>query len=113
VVEKALEKQPSDRYQSMRELVIDLHRLTRHNVETPGRAMHLTRGAVERIASIAVLPFADMSAAMDQDWFCDGIAEEILNALTALKGLKVAARPRRFRSRARATIFGPSARSST
>ena len=39
----------------------------------------------ERVASIAVLPFTDMSAAKDQDWFCDGIAEEILNALTPLK----------------------------
>src|SRR5215831_18991896 len=57
VVEKALEKQPSDRYQSMRELVIDLRRLTRYGVGTSGRPMHLARGAVERIPSIAVLPF--------------------------------------------------------
>ena len=40
------------------------------------------------------MPFTDMSAAKDQDWFCDGIAEEILNALTPLKGLRVAARVR-------------------
>ena len=37
-----------------------------------------------------------MSAAKDQDWFCDGIAEEILNALTPLKGLRVAARTSAF-----------------
>ena len=37
-----------------------------------------------------------MSAAKDQDWFCDGIAEEILNALTHLKGLRVAARTSAF-----------------
>jgi len=43
-----------------------------------------------------VLPFTDMSAAKDQDWFCDGIAEEILNALTPLKGLRVAARTSAF-----------------
>ena len=48
------------------------------------------------MASIAVLAFADMSAAKDQDWFCDGIAEEILNALTPLKGLRVAARTSAF-----------------
>ena len=35
-------------------------------------------------------------AAKDQGWFCDGIAEEILNALTPLKGLKVAARASAF-----------------
>src|SRR6185503_14136830 len=45
---------------------------------------------------IAVLAFTDMSAARDQDWFCDGIAEEILNALTPLKGLRVAARRSAF-----------------
>ena len=39
----------------------------------------------ERAASIAVLAFTDMSAAKDQDWFCDGVAEEIINALTPLK----------------------------
>ena len=50
----------------------------------------------ERAASIAVLAFTDMSAAKDQDWFCDGIAEEILNALTPLKGLRVAARTSAF-----------------
>jgi len=46
--------------------------------------------------AIAVLAFTDMSAARDQDWFCDGIAEEILNALTSLKGLRVAARTSAF-----------------
>jgi serine/threonine protein kinase/tetratricopeptide (TPR) repeat protein len=50
----------------------------------------------ERAASIAVLAFTDMSAAKDQNWFCDGIAEEILNALTPLKGLRVAARTSAF-----------------
>ena len=43
-----------------------------------------------------MLSFTDMSAAKDQDWFCDGIAEEILNALTPLKGLRVAARTSAF-----------------
>ena len=52
--------------------------------------------AVTRSASIAVLPFADMSAAKNQDWFCDGVAEEILNALSQVKGLRVAARASAF-----------------
>jgi tetratricopeptide (TPR) repeat protein len=44
-----------------------------------------------------VLAFTDMSAAKDQDWFCDGIAEEILNALAPpLDGLRVAARTSAF-----------------
>ena len=47
-------------------------------------------------ASIAVMPFADLSAAKDQEWFCDGVAEEILNALAPLKNLRVAARASAF-----------------
>jgi TolB-like protein/Flp pilus assembly protein TadD len=46
--------------------------------------------------SIAVMPFTDLSATKDQDWFCDGIAEEILSALAALPGLRVAARASAF-----------------
>jgi TolB-like protein len=46
--------------------------------------------------SIAVLPFADMSPAGDQEFFADGISEEILNALTQVSGLKVAARTSAF-----------------
>lgn len=53
-------------------------------------------------ASIAVLPFTDMSAAQDQDWFCDGVAEEILNALSQLKGMRVAARASAFSFRGKA-----------
>jgi adenylate cyclase len=44
------------------------------------------------IRSIAVLPFADLSAERDQEYFSDGIAEEILNALTKVGGLHVPAR---------------------
>ena len=43
-------------------------------------------------ASVAVLAFADMSAAKDQDYFCEGAAEEIINALNHVRGLRVAAR---------------------
>jgi adenylate cyclase len=46
--------------------------------------------------SIAVLPFADMSAAGDQQYFSDGIAEELLNALVRINGLKVASRTSSF-----------------
>ena len=42
--------------------------------------------------SIAVLPFADLSPGGDQEYFSDGIAEEILNVLVRIEGLKVASR---------------------
>jgi adenylate cyclase len=46
----------------------------------------------EKIRSIAVLPFADLSAERDQEYFSDGVAEEILNALSKVGGLHVPAR---------------------
>ncbi len=46
--------------------------------------------------SIAVLPFADMSAEHDQQYLGDGIAEELLNALASIEGLNVAARTSSF-----------------
>lgn len=50
-------------------------------------------------ASVAVLPFADLSPAKDQDWFCDGLAEEIIDALCCVRRLRVAARTSSFRFR--------------
>lgn len=50
-------------------------------------------------ASVAVLPFTDLSEAHDQAYFCDGLAEEILNALAFVSGLRVASRTSSFRYR--------------
>src|SRR5262249_51252190 len=46
--------------------------------------------------SIAVLPFADLSQAKDQEYFCDGISEEILHALAKVDGLRVTGRHSSF-----------------
>ena len=54
---------------------------------------------VHPLQSIAVLPFADLSPDKDQEHFCAGIAEEIINALTRLDGLKVASRMSSFQYR--------------
>jgi len=42
--------------------------------------------------ALAILPFADLSPARDQEYFCDGIAEEIVNALCCVRGLRIASR---------------------
>jgi TolB-like protein/Flp pilus assembly protein TadD len=52
------------------------------------------------ISAIAVLPFADMSPDRDQDYLCEGLAEELINALTHVDGLRVAARTASFQFRA-------------
>jgi TolB-like protein len=49
-----------------------------------------------RDTSIAVLPFADMSAAKDQEYFSDGLAEQLINDLAKVSGLKVVGRSSAF-----------------
>lgn len=51
-------------------------------------------------ASVAVLPFVNMSPDPEQDYFCDGISEEIINSLTHVAGLKVVARTSAFQFKA-------------
>ena len=58
-------------------------------------------------ASIAVLPFEDLSPSGDQGYFSDGIAEEILNVLVRVDGLEVASRTSAFRFRDRDDIGIP------
>ena len=55
-----------------------------------------SQGPEDRRPSIAVLPFLDMSPERDQAYFCEGIAEEIINALTPIRNLNVAARSSSF-----------------
>jgi serine/threonine-protein kinase len=97
LIDRCLEKDPGDRVQTAVEILAAL-KAQRQIWES--RALEpphdITQRPEERVASIAVLPFTDMSAAKDQEWFCDGIAEEILNALAPLKGLRVAARTSAF-----------------
>src|SRR6266496_576645 len=55
-----------------------------------------TTGRLRVTPSIAVLPFANMSADPENEYFCDGLAEELLNALAKIENLKVAARTSSF-----------------
>src|SRR5262245_2200898 len=55
--------------------------------------------ATADLSTIAVLPFADMSPDRDQDYLCEGLAEELINALTHIDGLRVASRTASFQFR--------------
>jgi TolB-like protein len=60
--------------------------------------------------SVAVLPFSDLSELQDQQWFADGLTEEILNALARLPELKVTARTSSFEFKNTNTSIGEIAR---
>jgi serine/threonine-protein kinase len=70
--------------------------LRKMNLSPGGEPLPATAAAAEATPSIAVLPFADMSEKRDQEYFADGVAEEILNALAQVKGLKVIGRTSSF-----------------
>ena len=55
--------------------------------------------------SIAVLPFVDMSPEKDQEYFCDGMAEEIINALAHNENFKVIARTSAFAFKDKQKIY--------
>lgn len=82
IVMRCLAKKASDRFQTMAELKAALQAV---DVGAPAAA-----------PSIAGLPFTDMSPGKDHEWFSDGLAEEIINALTHVPGLKVIARTSAF-----------------
>ncbi len=93
-----LEKDPAERFQTARDLAFALESLL-GDLRRPAAVS--ARPAADRPArSIAVLPFADMSATRDQDYLCEGLAEELINALTRIDGLRVAARSSSFQFRA-------------
>ena len=96
VVRRAMERDVDHRYQSCADLLADLADL---DGGAPGVAVDVGVVPPQALPSIAVLPFADMSPHKDQEYLCEGIAEEILNALATLEGLRVAARTSAFQFR--------------
>ena len=69
--------------------------LTRHGIRITPKLTRHSHEDGER-PSIAVLPFVDMSLERDQGYFCEGVAEEILNALSNIRQLRVVARSSSF-----------------
>lgn len=72
------------------------------NARESGATRPISESAAE-LGAVAVLPFTDMSPERDQEYFCDGMAEEIINELARIPGLKVAGRTSSFVFKARAT----------
>jgi len=88
IVMRCLEKEPRDRYPDCAALLADL-RKARAGLATAGPA-------TDDKPSIAVLPFANMSADPENEYFSDGLSEELLNVLAKNTGLKVTGRTSSF-----------------
>ena len=82
IVQKCLAKQPGQRFQTMEEVQAALK--------------HAHVAPAKEAPSIAVLPFASMSPDAENEFFSDGISEEIINALGQITGVRVAARTSSF-----------------
>lgn len=110
VVDRLLAKSPAQRFASATEFLEALDAMRDASPAAgPPRDFPSSAGAGPAAAaarprtSIAVLPFANMSADSEQEYFCDGMAEELINALTKIKGLRVAARSSAFQFKDKAT----------
>ena len=88
LIARCLEKDPRYRLQSAVDLGWELEQLQAEEQR-------------EKTRAVAVLPFVDLSREKDQDYLCEGLAEEILIALSKVEGLRVASRAASFRFRSR------------
>jgi TolB-like protein len=92
IIERCLAKRMSQRFQSARDLSFSLGSVSSGAADPRKAGAGLDDGR----PSVAVLPFANLSADPEQEYFCDGMAEEILNALAQVRGLRVVARTSAF-----------------
>ncbi len=98
---KCLAKDRKKRYQNAEEILSDL-KIIKENITTTreisGEIKTITAPLARETEqkSIAVLPFVDLSPQKDQEYFCDGLAEELINSLTHISELRVAARSSSF-----------------
>jgi serine/threonine protein kinase len=121
IIAHCLEKKPDKRYQQADEIISDLQTMqqkAKGTIQRKKQKLRLTlliaaaviflsalilsyrfllkKPITIREKSIAVLPFVDMSPQKDQDYFCDGMTEELINRLSNVRELKVPARTSAF-----------------
>jgi TolB-like protein/Flp pilus assembly protein TadD len=100
IIGRCLEKDPERRFQTAKDVRNELD-LVRRALESgamgaPSPAPAAARATSEEVPSIAVLPFASRSRDEEDECFADGLADELLNVLAKIRGLRVAARTSSF-----------------
>ncbi len=92
IVTRCLDKDRERRFQTARDVRNELE-LVRHGLAPGDSASSAGVPArTKEVPSVAVLPFANRSASADDEYFSDGLADELLNVLAKIRGLRVAAR---------------------
>src|SRR5678815_3686965 len=92
-VEKAMSTESSQRFATS---AVFAQALLSGQLTTPTNTDTVPKALVSQAKSVAVLPFANMSADPEFEYFTDGMAEEIINALSKIQGLRVASRTSSF-----------------
>lgn len=98
VLARALKKKREERHPHMDALIADLLAL-RSGLDA--RPCTMPPVASQARIPIAVLPFADLSPNQDEEYFCHGLAEDLINTLARVEGLKVVASASSFSARDR------------
>ncbi len=103
IIGRCLEKDPKQRVQSAHDIASEFADVAQ---SAPPSTSTQSAGAKESSPSVAVLPFKNLSADPENEYFSEGLAEEILNALNQVQGLSVAARTSSFSFKGKAIEIG-------
>ena len=102
IVGRCLEKNPRHRFQTALDVSNELRSVRRALERGAGSGRD---SESDKVASIAVLPFVNRSASIDDEYFSDGLADELLNVLAKIRGLRVAARTSAFHFKGKDTTI--------
>ncbi len=100
VIAKALAKNTKERYAQISEMLADLEAIREHR--QPSSASGSSVSKPLDVAAMAVLPFENLSGDKENEYFSDGLTEEVINALSQIKGLRVVSRTSSFEFKGKA-----------
>ncbi|MEZ4702064.1 MAG: protein kinase [Rhodothermales bacterium] len=87
LIYRLLAKKPRDRYPSAQDVLVDLR-----SIDSSLRLRKEITRSAKQLPSIAVMPFVNMSTDPEDEFFCEGLGDELINGLCSLSGLRVASR---------------------
>ena len=100
IIAKALAKNTKDRYAQISEMLADLEAIREHR--QPSSASGSSVSKPLDAAAMAVLPFENLGGDKENEYFSDGLTEEVINALSQVKGLRVVSRTSSFEFKGKA-----------